>query len=121
MSHGPRVFVTQKPAIWDGTKFIPHPDFHAEKAAEFGRLVYLLGPGRIYKERVPHALAQMDRTLRTFTRADYLLPAGDSVAVALGTMLASERAGGWVTLLKFLPRAGSYEPYRLEIEKEWDR
>lgn len=113
-----RVFVTQKPAIWDGTKFIPHPDFHADKAATFGRVIYLLGPGRIYSDRVTRALEQMTRTMKTFTPEDFLLPAGDSIAVALGTMLASERANGAITILKFLPRAGNYEPYKLELEKD---
>jgi hypothetical protein len=116
----PRVFITQQPAVFDHTRkrFLPHPDFDFTDAKRFGRLIYLLGPGRIYKDRVPHALAQMDRTLATFTRSDFLIPVGDPVAVALGTMLASERADGCLTILKFLPRAGIYEPYKLEIEKE---
>ncbi|WP_051389627.1 hypothetical protein [Bradyrhizobium sp. Ec3.3] len=106
-----RVFVVQQPAVFDrnSKKFVPKYDL--TPAAAHGRLVYLLGPGNIFKDRMDQATRQIARVLSDYTEADSLLAVGDPVAIAAAVMIAGKRTGGTVNLLKWDRLSASYERF----------
>jgi hypothetical protein len=116
-----RVFYVQQPARLitqaDGSrKWIPSADL--SPAEMFGPLIQILRPGNIYKTELYQAQAMVARKLEEnqFTEDDFILPAGDPIAIALTVMVASARTGGRVKLLKYMPRTTTYEPYEINLE-----
>lgn len=111
-----RVFVVQQPATWDRAtrKFVPKYDL--SPAAVHGPLVYILGPGNIYRDRMEQATRQIADVLRTFTRDDFILAVGDPVAIAAAVLLAGERTGGYIQLLKFDRLSEAYEVFPVNVE-----
>lgn len=110
-----RVYIVQQPAVWDRERkiYIPKTEYNFESAERYGPLTFLIGPGKIFHDRVEQAACQIGRHLEGFTAEDYLVPVGDSIAVALATMFAARRTGGTLKILRYLPATGAYESYLL--------
>lgn len=108
-----RVFVVQQPARFDHTKKNFVPKYDLSPAAAHGRLVYLLGPGNIFKDRMDQATRQIARVLNDYSEDDCLLAVGDPVAIAAAVMIAGKRTGGFVRLLKWDRLSGAYECFRV--------
>lgn len=113
-----RVFVVQQPAFFDreARKFVPKYDL--SPASKHGRLVYLLGPGNIFKDKLAQARTQLEAVLKDFTADDSLLAVGDPVAIAMASVIAAQRTGGRVNVLKWDRIAGSYEVYPINLASE---
>jgi hypothetical protein len=116
----PRVFAVQQPSRLivqaDGRKkWVASQDL--SPALEHGPMILILRPGNLFKGEVPHVQAVIERTLyqRNFSADDFLLQVGDPIASALTLMIAAERTGGRVKLLKWLPRTVRYEPYEINL------
>lgn len=111
----PRVFVVQQPAFYDrdARKFVPKYDL--TPATQHGALVVMLGPGNIFKDRMVQALKQLRDVLATFTEADFLLAVGDPVAIAAAVLIAGERTGGKVQLLKWDRISSAYEAFPVVV------
>lgn len=115
MSNQPRVFVVQQPAFFDrvAKKFVSKYDL--SPASAHGKLVFILGPGNIFKDRMEQATTQIKHVLSTFTEADSILAVGDPVAIAASVMFAAVRTGGKVKLLKWDRLTTAYESYPINV------
>lgn len=110
----PRVFVVQQPATFDRVlkRFIPKYDL--SPAQSHGRLITILGPGNIFKDRMAQASSQIKRVLSSFNEGDSILALGDPVAIAASVMFAAERTGGRVNLLKWDRLTRAYESFPID-------
>lgn len=117
MSEQARVFVVQQPAFFDRTQTPPRfmPKYDLSPAAEHGRLVFILGPGNIFKHRIGQALTQISSVLASFTEHDSILAVGDPVAIAAAVMVATQRTGGRVNLLKWDRLTDRYESFPIAV------
>jgi hypothetical protein len=117
MSDESRVFVVQKPARFDRTltppRFVPMYDFTPAEA--HGRLVIVLGPGNIFQHRMSQALAQIRTVLANYSERDFIIAVGDPVAIAASVMVAAERTGGRVNLLRWDRLTKSYESFAIVV------
>lgn len=113
MTDTPRVFAVQKPARFDKElgRFVPMYDFSPAEA--HGRLVFILGPGNILQHRMSQALTQIRHVLTTYTAQDFIIAVGDPVAIAASVMIAAERTGGVVNLLKWDRLTRAYESFSI--------
>lgn len=108
-----RVFVVQQPAYFDRAKREFIDKYDLTPAARYGRLVFILGPGNIFKDRMKQALDQTSRVLESFTEDDFILAVGDPVAIAGAVLVAGKRTGGKVKLLKWDRIAESYDSFSI--------
>jgi len=110
-----RVFVVQRPAFYDKTKREFVDKYDLSPAAKHGELTFILGPGNVFREDLPRAVVIMRQTLESYDpEGDCLLAVGDPVAIAMAALVAGERAGGRVRLLKWDRLSGEYESYEVE-------
>lgn len=107
----PRVFVVQQPSYFDRDirKFVAKYDL--SPATSHGQLVYMLGPGNIFKDRMIQAIRQLETVLATYTESDFLLAVGDPVAIAAAALIAGQRTGGKINILKWDRIAAAYESF----------
>jgi hypothetical protein len=117
MINQPRVFVVQQPAFFDRSATPPRfiNKYDLTPAAAHGRLVFILGPGNIFKNRMDQATAQIKKVLESFTESDSILAVGDPVAIAASVMIAAQRTGGKVTLLKWDRLTKVYESFPIIV------
>ena len=108
-----RVFVVQQPSVFDRNerKFVPKYDL--APAAAHGKLVYMLGPGNIFKDRMEQATRQIAKVLHNFTAEDFLLAVGDPVAIAAAVLIAGQHTGGSIKLLKWDRLSSAYECFNV--------
>lgn len=86
-------------------------------ALEYGDLTFLLD-GRFLPIQPQPIIEELRRKLSNFTSEDYLLLAGDPVALGLATMIASEKTDGNFKLLKWDRDAGRYMTIQVKYRKE---
>lgn len=110
-----KVYVVQQPAYFNRTTREWVQKYDLSSAKEHGELVYLLGPGNIFKDRMANATDTIKYKMREFGPDDHILAIGDPVAIALTTMIAGNINGGSISLLKYDRITARYESYRLEI------
>ena len=94
----PTVYVTQEKARKQDGVWVP--EFDISHAAEFGKLEILMPPGQSFFSTVPTIRMLKDK-LKDFTEEDYLLPMGDPSIMIAAAMIAGEKTGGRVKLLKW--------------------
>jgi hypothetical protein len=110
-----RVFVVQQPAFYDRDKRAFVPKYDLSPASKHGRLVVMLGPGNIFKDRMAQAISQLRNMLATYTDSDFILAVGDPVAIAAAVLIAGEQTGGVVQLLKWDRISAAYEVFPVDI------
>lgn len=114
MTHhrGPRVYVVQRPAYRSRGEWVDKYDLSA--AEEYGAMVYLLPPGNVSRD-LTETMARLDHRLSDFFHdLDYMLAAGDPVAISAAVLRAAYfSAGPYVRLLKWDHRAQRYYPYQI--------
>lgn len=111
---GARVFVVHENLRFDeaSNSWVRSMDF--TPAARFGELVFLAPPGRLPGDPAA-VIPAMAEALVGITAADYLLPAGDPLAIAWAAALAARRLDGLLTLLRWDGRARAYAPVRTRL------
>lgn len=111
----PRVFVVQQPAFYcrETRKFVAKYDL--TPATAHGQLVFVLGPGNIYKDRMDQATRQMSAVLANYSEADFILAVGDPVAIAAAVLIAGAHTGGRIKLLKWDRISSAYEAFPINI------
>lgn len=92
------VYVTQESSRRENDRWVPSVDL--TPALEFGQLRVLIPPGASFFAPAP-TIAALKEGLREFTEFDFLLPMGDPVIMAAASMIAAQRTGGRVSLLKW--------------------
>ena len=102
-----RVFLVQRPVFKDhGTgRWVDKYDL--SPAEEHGPIVEVMPAGNIPRD-VGSMMRMVQERLADFTQDDHLCAVGDPVAIAIATLVASQRTGGPVSLLKWDKRAGRY-------------
>ena len=108
-----RVFVVQQPSVFDRQKGHFVPKYDLSPATKYGRLVFLIGPGNIYRDRLQQAQKQIQEVMHDYSAADYILAVGDPVAIALAVIAASQKTGGVVNLLKWDRLNTSYNEFNI--------
>lgn len=108
-----KVYVVQQPAFYDRNerKFVPKYDL--TPAAKFGQLVFVLGPGNIFRDKMAQATTQMADSLAGFTENDFILAVGDPVAIAAAVLIAGKRTGGKLRILKWDRLSSAYESFSI--------
>lgn len=114
MSKG-TVYVVQQPAYFDRSKKMWVNKYDLSAATEYGELVFLLGPGNIYKDRLESTTEILMEELKGYGPNDHILAVGDPVAIALSTMIAGMENNGVISLLKYDRITDKYEAYKLDV------
>lgn len=114
MSKG-TVFVVQQPAYFDRSKRMWVDKYDLSAAGEYGQLVFLLGPGNIYRDRLASTTNTLLEELRDYGPNDHILAVGDPVAIALATLIAGRANDGKLSLLKYDRITNRYEAYELNV------
>lgn len=110
-----RVFIVQRPSFYDRKKrgWVNKYDFSA--AREFGDFHVLLSPGNIFGTRFEEARDKLRSSLEDYNPdSDYILAAGDPVAIALACLFAGR--SGRLNLLRYDRRDDKYIPYEVVTE-----
>lgn len=112
----PRVFVVQQPAYFDRDKRKFVPKYDLSPASAYGQLIFMLGPGNIFKDRMVQATRQLGTVLNGFTEFDFILAVGDPVAIAAAVLIAGDRTKGKINLLKWDRLSSAYEVFPINIQ-----
>lgn len=112
-----KVYVIQRPAVRDRRTGEWYAKFDLSPAEAYGRLVDVLPIGEAGYWDVDSVVARAEQVLARFDpERDYLLAAGDPVAIAAVSMVASRVADGrGVRILKWDKRDMSYLPYLIQV------
>lgn len=110
-----KVFVVQRPAYYDRDRRGWVNKYDLTPAEAHGELVFLLPPGNIYRDKLEGAIQRLRHELEGYGPGDHLLAVGDPVAIAAAVMVAGERTGGRVSLLKFDRVGGRYDAYEIDV------
>jgi hypothetical protein len=109
-----RVFVVQQPAFYDRDKRTFVPKYDLTPAGKHGKLVIMLGPGNIFKDRLAQATNQLKEMLKNFNSEDSILAVGDPVAIAAAVLIAGRSTGGNIKLLKWDRISQGYEAFTVQ-------
>lgn len=111
-----RVFVVQDSRYRDRETGLYTSKYDLRPAEKFGRLVTIMGGGKVIPERAAQAMRQIREVLKTFGENDFILVIGDPAAIAGACMVASAVNAGRVKLLRWDRASGAYEIVQLEME-----
>ena len=118
MTTQPRVFVIQQPATFNRDRRVFIPKYDLTPAATFGRLVFILKPGNIFRDQLAPTVLHMRNVLNDFAPTDFLLAVGDSVAIAAAAMIAGTKTGGVVNMLKWDRLQRAYLCFSIKLNGE---
>lgn len=110
----PKVYVVQRAAFKNRRTGEWEDKYDMSSATKFGNLVYLLPPGNIAKD-MRETMARLNHRLSDWTIGDYLLAAGDPVAIAAAAMIATHYSRGDINLLKWDGVNKEYNSYEVTI------
>lgn len=96
----PKVFVVQEPVKWDRESGSWKKTMNIHPAAEYGEIVVCLPPGRVALSPAP-TIMTLREALCGFTEGDYLVALGDPTAIAMASILVSNKMGGRFQMLKW--------------------
>lgn len=102
-----KVFVVQKQQRWDAARGMMVPKFDVEPARQYGELVFLLSPTAA-PWNPDSIIGELRGKLIDFTSEDFLLLIGNPVIIGWTVTLAYQRTGGWLNLLQWSGKDGSY-------------
>lgn len=105
------VWVTQEKARKVAGEWVP--EFDLSPAAKFGKVEVLSPPGSSFFSPVP-TIRMLKQKLEAFKDDDYLLPVGDPAIMVAAAMIAGEKNGGRVKILKWDRFQGEYIPVQLD-------
>lgn len=106
-----RVFIPQHP--WqkgEGTA-----DADLSEVMAFGHPLFMLAPGRIVRRHLNKTVKTIREAMFDFTADDFLLLTGDLVAQNVASMIAAQRTGGVVKLLRWNRGFNSIDFFTIDI------
>lgn len=92
------------------------PGRNLAPALQYGELTALLPSGDVVLSPGP-MVRKLQRKLKDFCDADYLLLAGDPVAIGMATAVASQMNRGKLNVLKWDRQSHVYFPVRIDINQ----
>ncbi len=107
----PRVYLVQEPLRRAASTGSPVPLFDLAPAREFGEIVTCLDWSDTKGEFDPGFLMdKLYEQLADYSDIDFILPAGNTVAIAMASMIAAEMNNGRVKFLLWqkIPMPGRY-------------
>lgn len=107
----PRVYLVQEPLRRAASTGSPVPLFDLSPAKEYGEIVTCLDWSDTKGDFDPDALMdKLYQQLADYSDIDFILPAGNTVAIAMASMIASEVNNGCVKFLLWqkIPLPGKY-------------
>ena len=93
------------------------PALDLSDAARYGALEILLQPGRVALSTAP-MMSRLRSALRDFCDDDYLLPTGDTAAIAAASVVAGSMNRGRVKVLSWDRVSRQYIPIQLSLNGE---
>lgn len=113
-NHRPRVFICNEPLRRNATTGDMERTISFDSATEYGVLVFLLPPGPLPGS--PQAvIATLHAGLADFTQDDFLLPIGDTRAIAWAAAIAADKTGGPLKLLHWQRNQHRYDPVVVDL------
>lgn len=107
----PKVYVPQEKARKQEGQWVP--EFDLTPASEYGQIQVLMPPGNSFFSPVP-VIRALKEKLKDFSDDDYLLPIGDPSIMVAAAMIAGEKTGGKIKLLKWDRFQQTYIPIQLD-------
>lgn len=96
----PKVYIPHVPSRFDSTVGTWVPTVDLTRAKRFGEFVTVLQPDA-YRMAIPQLVPAMKHQMRDFSTKDYLIALGDPSIIATAAMIAAQKTGGRVNLLKW--------------------
>ena len=112
----PRVFVVQNWQYRDRATGQLVSKYDLAPAAAFGKLIPVMGTGKIVPERAPQAMRQIAEVLKDYRADDFILVIGDPAAIVGVCMVAAMKTGGKIKLLRWDRLSMAYEIVALGVE-----
>lgn len=112
-----KVYLVQEVFRRDETTGQLVPSLDLSDAARYGAMEVLLQPGRVALSTAP-MMARLRTMLRDFCDEDYLLPTGDTAAIAAASMVAASFNRGRVKVLSWDRQSRQYIPIQLSLNGE---
>ena len=109
----PRVFVPMQPSRFDVGLKNWVPTVNLEPASKFGEVIVMLEPGANRAHTVPLANALKEK-MRDYGKDDYFVALGDPSIIAIGAIIARDRAG-FLRLLKWDRSIGDYIEMEIRV------
>src|SRR5690348_2003306 len=97
----PRVYIVQQPATFDRGNGGFVAKYDLSPAKQFGKLVFIMPPGNVFLHQLPAATLHMRNVLAGFQPCDFLLAIGDPILIAAAAMIAGQKTGGELRMLKW--------------------
>lgn len=110
-----RVFVVQRPAYFCRERKGWVNKYDLSPAEKHGKLIFLLRPGNIYKDKMQGAIENLQELLADYTENDCLLAIGDPVAISAAVLVAASKTGGSIKMLKFDRIEAQYDCYEVSV------
>lgn len=115
----PRVFVVQNPHRHNPNTGALEPRFDLTPAAEYGTLVFLLGPNAKPFTSEP-VVADLRVGLSDYTDDDHLLLVGSPVLMGWACAIAADMNDGIVSILQWSGREQRYIPVKADLFPDED-
>lgn len=111
---GPIVFMVQEPVVRDKDTG-ERKALNTLPALRFGTIEVLLGRGKQVMFNAAAAVDQLRAKLAGYTDRDFILAAGDPVAIGIACALAAQVNGGRFTVLKWDNQEHTYYPVPVNL------
>lgn len=110
-----KVYVIQRPAYKDRATGEWKDKYDLSAATQYGEIKYLIGRRGNIPQNTQPTVELLRKKLEGFTSDDYLVAIGDPVAIACACMIAVEKSGGSLKILKWDRLIEGYLPYVISL------
>jgi hypothetical protein len=105
----PRVFVPQHPSVHNAADKINVHDGDLSGVYAFGHPIFMLQPGRLKVSRINRTRKFLEQALFDFSPADFILLVGDPANIALSLLIAGQKTGGHVNVIRWYRQTGEFK------------
>lgn len=109
MTNAPRVFIPQHPTKFSADDKTNEHDGDLSGVYAIGHPVFMLQPGRLKLSRITRTRRFLEQALFDFSPADFLLLVGDPANIALALLIAGQKTGGHVNVIRWYRATGEFK------------
>lgn len=110
----PKVYVPQQPSRFDAASRLWVPTVNLAPAEEYGDVVVMLPPNANRLHTAP-LVAAMREQMRDFSGEDFIVAVGDPSLLAAAAVIAANKAGGVLRILKWDRIGSKYLPVEMSL------